>query len=1171
MMTILRLLTVVLLGLVTTARADDNLPPWQRELKGDDAKKAATLEPQIEQLQAAGKFAEAVPLAEALRALRQQGQGANHWQTADAARQLRELKQAAALPKAQQQRLGEAIRQIAEAEDLFARGKYADAESLVRKALAICEEVLGPRHPRTAENYDDLAAYLSAQGKARDAEPLHRKALAIKEEVLGPKHPLTATSYNNLAYNLFGQGKARDAESLHRKALAIRQEVLGPRHPDTAYSYNNLGVTLDSQGKVRDAEPLHRKALAIREAVLGPRHADTAASYNNLAINLYAQGKVRDAEPLYRQALASFEEVLGPKHPHTAQSCDGLAVNLYAQGKVRDAELLFRKALAVREEVLGPRHFDTAYSYNNLAGILDAQGKARDAEPLYRKALAIREEVLGPKHPITALSYNNLAFNLGAQGKADDAEPLHRKALAIRVGVLGPKHGDTAQSYHNLAMNLSAQGKARDAEPLFRKALAIFEEVLGPKHPDTAISCNSLATNLDALGKSRDAEPYWRAAALAVEAARLQVTAAGLDRAAATRVAPSQGLALSLARQGRAAEAWGAAERGLARGLLDDLTAGLVPDRPDDLRRLADRAARLEQLNRDLLPLLTAEKLDNARTQQRQQLTAERDRLQQASASEAADVAQRNLTPLDVVQQQLPADAALVFWIDVWTPPGTADPGAFHYACVVRRQGPPVWVRLPGRGPNRAWTEEDEALPGRVRQALARRTAAEAPELARQLATQRLEPLAPHLAATSELPAVTRLIALPVGAMAGVPLEALSEGYAVSYAPSASVFARLAQNHRPLGDRTLLALGDPAFAVPADKRPEPPSHGLLALQVLPDGNAFKAGLRDRDVLLAYAGTDLRTTADLRVRAEGGPVPARVWRDGETRELTLGPGKLGVAFHKEPAPVALRQQQELETLLASTRGTPAAPLPGTRREVQALAALFAANQPTVLLGSEASEQRLDELAAAGKLRGVRVLHFATHGHIDPASAAHSALLLAADRLPDEAEQVKQNKKVYTGQLTVSAIASWKLDADLVTLSACETGLGQKSVGDGFLGFTHVLLKAGARSLVVSLWKVDDAATALLMTRFYENLLGQREGLKAPLGRAAALREAQTWLRALPRAQAEALAARLSGGELRGTVSAQKPAGPAEAARAEKGERPYAHPYYWSAFVLIGDPD
>src|SRR5262249_18270111 len=148
--------------------------------------------------------------------------------------------------------------------------------------------------------------------------------------------------------------------------------------------------------------------------------------------------------------------------------------------------------------------------------------------------------------------------------------------------------------------------------------------------------------------------------------------------------------------------------------------------------------------------------------------------------------------------------------------------------------------------------------------------------------------------------------------------------------------------------------------------------------------------------------------------------------------------------------------------------------------------------------------------------------ATHGEMDPVSAWHSVLLMANDRLPDEAEQVRQNAKVYNGRMTVEAVSKWKLDADLVTLSACETGLGKGGGGEGYLGFTQVLFKAGARSLVLSLWKVDDAATALLMQRFYQNLLGKREGLTAPLGRAEALAEAKAWLRGLRRAEVEALA-------------------------------------------------
>src|SRR5262249_49085641 len=154
---------------------------------------------------------------------------------------------------------------------------------------------------------------------------------------------------------------------------------------------------------------------------------------------------------------------------------------------------------------------------------------------------------------------------------AREAEPLYRKALAVREEVLGPKHPVTADSYNILAFLLHGQGQARDAEAWYRKALTVREEVLGAKHPDTALSYNNLAAVLEDQGKAREAEPYWRAAVEALEAARLRLGGTGIDRAAATGGMPHLGLASSLARQGRAAEAWLVAERGLARGLLDDL------------------------------------------------------------------------------------------------------------------------------------------------------------------------------------------------------------------------------------------------------------------------------------------------------------------------------------------------------------------------------------------------------------------------------------------------------------------------------------------------------------------------------------------------------------------------------------------------------------------------
>jgi tetratricopeptide (TPR) repeat protein/tRNA A-37 threonylcarbamoyl transferase component Bud32 len=1010
-----------------------------------------------------------------------------------------------------------------------------------------------------------------AQGKTITArEILDRGSIRIAKE-LESQPRIQASLMDTIGKVYLNLGLYGSARPLLLHAAELRKRTLGEGHPECATSSNNLGLLYEAMGEYVLAEALFRQALAIRCLALGPKHPDTALSYNNLAYNLDAQGRPREAEPLYRKALAVLGEVLGPKHPDTAASYNNLASNLDARGRAREAEPLHRKALAVREEVLGPKHPNTAQSYNNLAYNLEAQGRAREAEPLYRKALAVRQEVLGPKHPDTVRSYDNLASNLQAQGRAREAEPLYRKALAVREEVLGPKHPSTATSYQNLAYNLDAQCLEREAEPLYRKALAVREEVLGPKHPDTAASYNNLASNLDAQGLFVLAEPYWRAAVDALEAARLQLAATGLDRASAIGMQPHLGLALCLARMGKDVDAWQAAEAGLARGLLDDLAArGLSTPDPAQERRLRDRAARQEQIDRLLLPLLTRVHLTEAEQQQRAQLTQQRMALQEEIAQEAAALSRREVYSLERIRRQIPADAALVFWLDR----GVAEVGSGHWGCILRRQGPPAWARLPGTGPNHAWTDSDNQLPGRLRTALAER-APDWRSLAQRLAAQRLEPLAAHFGGSKDLPAVRRLLVVPVGAMAGVPLGVLPGPFTVSYTPSGTVFARQCEQHRPLDGSSLLALGDPAFGLPqAPTPPPPPDYGVLLTLVVPDGNASKAGLHSGDVLLRYAGKKLTSVGDLQLAETGDNVPVVIWREGTTLDsIRVAPGKLGVSLSREPIALALRSQQELERLADARRRDQIQPLPGSRFEVQAIAALFPKGSSQLLLGSDASEQRLDALLAAHQLRGFRILHFATFGQIDPVGAHQSALLLARDRLPDPLEQQKRGLKMYDGRLTVATIGNeWDLDADLVTLSACETGLGPKGGGDGLLGFSQVLFRKGARSLVLSLWKVDDTATALLMPRFYENLLGKRPDLKAPLPRAEALRQAQRWLRELPRAERDRLAAALSHGELRDTPVKLKPKPLVEAARAEEPDGPpYAHPFYWAPFVLFGDPE
>jgi CHAT domain-containing protein len=181
--------------------------------------------------------------------------------------------------------------------------------------------------------------------------------------------------------------------------------------------------------------------------------------------------------------------------------------------------------------------------------------------------------------------------------------------------------------------------------------------------------------------------------------------------------------------------------------------------------------------------------------------------------------------------------------------------------------------------------------------------------------------------------------------------------------------------------------------------------------------------------------------------------------------------------------------------------------------------------TTLLGSDASEQGLDELIAQGKLKNYRLIHLATHGKVNWDCPELSSLALARDNLPDPLQQAQQLKKVYTGELTVDTIRrEWK--------------------------------------------NALDDATALLMRRFYQNLLGKRDGLNKALGRAESLEEARHWLRNLSRKVAGEAVASLPRGKVKVLPGTGKAPG---SLPVPPGEKPYAHPYYWSAFVLIGDPD
>jgi tetratricopeptide (TPR) repeat protein len=258
---------------------------------------------------------------------------------------------------------------------LLGRARYAEAQQLLRRALAGAEATFGPDHPETAANLNNLANALHDQGDLDTARTLYERALSIDEAHLGPDHPDIAAILNNLANVLHDQGDLDTARTLYERALSIREARLGADHPDIARGLNDLAAVLADQGDLDTARTLFERALAIREARLGADHPYSAACLNNLATVLHDQGDLDRAHTLYERALGICEAHLGPDHPTTAQALNNLATVLRAQGDLDRARSLHERALAIRKARLGPDHPDTVRSRERLAAVVAALDK----------------------------------------------------------------------------------------------------------------------------------------------------------------------------------------------------------------------------------------------------------------------------------------------------------------------------------------------------------------------------------------------------------------------------------------------------------------------------------------------------------------------------------------------------------------------------------------------------------------------------------------------------------------------------------------------------------------------------------------------------------------------------------------------------------------------------
>jgi len=952
----------------------------------------------------------------------------------------------------------------------YNRGMYVKAEMAYQQLLGIYEKTLGLEGSHVVTSLNNLADVYREQGLYAKAQLLYQQAIAISEKSLGPDHRLTAISLGNLAVLYFHRGLYDQAESLYQRALKIREKAKDGNGPDIATYLNDLAEIAKAQGFYSKAMLLNQQALGIYEKTIGPQHPFFAIGLMNLGGLYSIQGYNSKAKSHYQQALGIYEKTLGPEHPLTGTLLNNIAMLYYKEGLYAKAEELFLHSLSISNKSLGMAHPNTASTLNNLALIYHEQGMYSKAAYLYSLSLAISEKALGPKHPSVAKFLANVASVLASLNLYTKPEQYYRRAISILEKALGPDHVDTANTLGLLANLYRDNGFYLKGEPLYKRAIVVYEKALGDVHPSLAIGLHNLALLYS------NQRLYAKAVPLSLRALEIQFTLIQREvpylvdserRSHENSFSFSllQEASFSFANRGTNGANLALFSRLNRQGLLEE-----IEKRQSQLSTLPgpqqEAAEQLRAINKQISSLSLSPQQRKALKNRQEELEAQLYRLLPELKPRIVDVQQ--------VAAALPSTGALVEYqryqpFDGKKPNDQRWGKPRYLALVLKANGSVTAIDL---GPA-AVIEE------RIKQALraTQEQLSDANQLWGQVGKQVLDPLAPALAG------VQTLFVSPDGELNRIPFAALP-------APgSKALLADALQLRLLTTGRELLDLAQPR------------------------SQAKTAAL----VVANPAFDQLASNAPVTAVRPVDPVESPFVTGGQQRSADLG---------------SLRWSA----------------LPGTVKEGQAIAALTGA---TLLSGSQASATAIEKQAAP------KILHIASHGYFlanQPTSPAgkrglsdsglspmgalpaanlqgespllRSGIVLSGANQNSTATGISPGDRGDDGYLTALEITQldWK-GTELVVISACESGKGDIQAGEGVYGLKRAIAVAGARSSLLSLWKVDDAATAAFMQSFYEKL-------KTGQGRADALAATQKEFR-------------------------------------NHSDPGWRHPYVWAAFQLSGD--
>jgi CHAT domain-containing protein len=849
-----------------------------------------------------------------------------------------------------------------------------------------------------------------------------------------------------------------------------KEEAPGTQRQELAQRARSLALV----GKFDEALPLAQGLLDQAEKRFGPDDPRVARSLQGVANIYMGLRKFRSAIPLYQRALKIREKVQGPDHPETAESLVRLGKVYIEVGDFAQALPLVERSLEIRKRVLGLEHADTAESLATLAELRRQTGALDQALSLAQQSLAIREKALGGAHPGTAGSLILLAMIYQQQGQAEKALPLAEKAVQIDESALGPDHPLTAQAQRTLGLIHKERKDYSKAESAMEKGQhkGLMVGVMGKV--EVLVTQGSYQQALDLLS-AHSAPPWMGSQNQALYYTQKGLALQGLGRLSEAAVAFGEAIrSIEALRARTPGERTGFFQGGRISGhykTYQALTGVLVQmaqtkqPLPDELKGYgADPAAAAFYVaesikGRSLLEAIAAKAGTASISQLPPDLASREKKLQDDLAtleasqektfqphfgmkSDAAALQEQIKTAqerqrefLEVVRRQAPRYAALNYPRPYKTTELPLKSGEVMLAYTLGEKGSFLFrVEPGGRTQVFPLAFGQGALEKKIAPLLAPLRQA---ELRREDLDRFGIPAAATLYQELLAPALSgvapgaRLIIVPDGVLGAFPFEALVVQAGPNWGKSVLVADRWPITY--VQSAAILTLNR---LLGASKASQP----LFALgdciyeQASPRYQAYKAGQGQAGALKHL---------------------------GAEKALTMSATGVGGGRLQFP------------------------PLPQTRQTVTELATLFQVKQqpPQVLLDVQATETWLSRTP----LGQFRYLFFGTHGFL--------ADNLAGIQEPTLVLSQVENQPPDNGFLTFHKVLQLNLDADLVALAACMTGVGQVTKGEGVLNFARAFQQAGARSVMVALWNIPVEESMKFYQTFYKALKDGKPKLEA----------------------------------------------------------------------------